>query len=577
MNYKVSVVIPVYNVEKYIRQCIDSVLNQTLKDIEVILVDDGSTDSCPQILDEYGKMDSRVRVIHKPNSGYGHSMNVGMDAARGEYFAIVESDDVILPRMYESLYHIAKKRDVDVIKSNFFKFVIHDGSIVKELNKCANEQSMYGRVIRPSDDYRLTLCEAPLYTWTGLYRREFLYENNIRHNETPGASYQDNGFWFQTIAMADTLYFHDEAFYMLRRDNPNSSIHNKKKVFCIRDEYEFILNYLTAHFDQIPDDLLQCYWRARFTAYYHSFERIGNEYKADFMKHFSDVFRYASENIGLNEEYYTTHGWYLLNEVIHNSDEHVKSKKKTVNLKNRLIWKIKEIGILGAFRAALGYAKRKAFFLLQTYKDRSTKHQLELVREELQSTKTELIEKTNDLYNELLWANMYFHKTSKSTWLDYDLRVSGDETSGYVINTVLVSFLETVKPPKILVFGEGISHRIVHQYALANEVEMITVQNHREEAELFRNHERDMNFIIIDEYFGMTAKSMPHMVIFDSIEKLINSKESFVLIQGDASIGEDEELSISRALTNNGVSFRTRLYRGLTGVRVWFSDNLDIV
>ena len=101
---KVSIIIPVYNVESYIRTCIDSVLAQSLKDLEIICVDDGSTDSSPVILDNYASKDSRVKVVHKPNRGYGHSMNVGYEAATGEYIGIVESDDYILPDIYGTLY-----------------------------------------------------------------------------------------------------------------------------------------------------------------------------------------------------------------------------------------------------------------------------------------------------------------------------------------------------------------------------------------------------------------------------------------------------------------------------------------
>ena len=92
---KVSVIIPVYNVEKYLRQCLDSVINQTLKDIEIICVDDGSTDNCPNILDEYAAKDARIKIIHKKNEGYGKAMNVGISHASGEYIGIVEPDDYI--------------------------------------------------------------------------------------------------------------------------------------------------------------------------------------------------------------------------------------------------------------------------------------------------------------------------------------------------------------------------------------------------------------------------------------------------------------------------------------------------
>ena len=99
---KVSIIVPTYNVEQYLREAMDSIINQTLKDIEIICIDDGSTDNSGKILDEYASKDSRVKVIHKKNGGYGKAMNVGLDNATGEYVGIVEPDDYIEPDMYEN-------------------------------------------------------------------------------------------------------------------------------------------------------------------------------------------------------------------------------------------------------------------------------------------------------------------------------------------------------------------------------------------------------------------------------------------------------------------------------------------
>jgi glycosyltransferase involved in cell wall biosynthesis len=117
---KVSVIVPIYNVEKYLRQCLDSVVNQTLRDIEIICVNDGSPDKCPQIADEYAARDDRIIVIHQPNGGYGVAVNKGIAAATGEYVAIVEPDDFIDSNMYQTLYETAKKNNTDVVKSAFY-------------------------------------------------------------------------------------------------------------------------------------------------------------------------------------------------------------------------------------------------------------------------------------------------------------------------------------------------------------------------------------------------------------------------------------------------------------------------
>ena len=120
---KVSILVPIYNVEKYLRQCLESVVNQTLKDIEIICINDGSTDSSPEIIREFASRDSRIKVIDKPNTGYGHSMNQGLKAATGEYIGIVESDDFAELNMFEVLYNTAKSNGAEIVKSNYWSLV----------------------------------------------------------------------------------------------------------------------------------------------------------------------------------------------------------------------------------------------------------------------------------------------------------------------------------------------------------------------------------------------------------------------------------------------------------------------
>lgn len=239
---KVSIVIPVYNVEKYLRECLNSVCSQTLTDIEIICVDDGSTDQSGSILDEYAAGDDRFHIIHKENEGYGKAMNVGMDAVTAPYVGIVESDDIIVPDMYENLYQLMKEKKVDVIKADFYEFYVNkDGRRIEEycpLMSNPQYTNMYGTVMNAythEDVFRFAK-----YTWSGIYSTEFLRRENILHNETPGASYQDNGFWFQTMVKAESIYFVNRAFYQYRIDNPNSSVYSKAKVFAVCDEYDFV-------------------------------------------------------------------------------------------------------------------------------------------------------------------------------------------------------------------------------------------------------------------------------------------------------------------------------------------------
>lgn len=111
MTPKVSIIVPVYNVEKYLSRCMDSLLNQTLKDIEIILVDDESPDNCPAMCDKYALQDNRVKVVHKKNQGLGFARNSGLEISTGEYVAFVDSDDYVDVNMYETLYNFAKDND----------------------------------------------------------------------------------------------------------------------------------------------------------------------------------------------------------------------------------------------------------------------------------------------------------------------------------------------------------------------------------------------------------------------------------------------------------------------------------
>ena len=121
MSAKVSVIIPVYNVQDFLAKCIESVINQTINDIQIILVDDGATDNSGQICDEYAKKDKRITVIHKQNQGLGFARNTGLDVANGDYIFFLDSDDWILPYSIKELYEIAKQNNADIVCYNFFK------------------------------------------------------------------------------------------------------------------------------------------------------------------------------------------------------------------------------------------------------------------------------------------------------------------------------------------------------------------------------------------------------------------------------------------------------------------------
>lgn len=272
---KVSVIIPVYNVEKYLSPCIDSILKQTMKDIEVICVNDGSTDSSGSILDDYAFKDSRIKVLHRDNTGYGAAMNAGLAVASGEYVGIVESDDCILPEMYETLYSAASKNNLDLVKSDAFYWLEKASYCEKIHYKWLDDY--YDRVLDGADHWKF--FDFFMNIWTGIYRREFLEQNNIRFHESPGASYQDNGFWIQTLTFCKRAMWLSQAFYLYRQDNPMASVKSQSKMLAMTKEYEYTAQIMGERQD--TQGLEYCNY---FRMFRHrgTFLRIADEYKREF-------------------------------------------------------------------------------------------------------------------------------------------------------------------------------------------------------------------------------------------------------------------------------------------------------
>lgn len=303
----VSVVIPCYNVEAFLPEVLDSVLGQTLRNIEVICVNDGSTDSTLDVIEGYAARDERIVVIDKPNGGYGHSMNRGMDIAKGEYIGIVESDDFILPTMYEKLYAAARENDVDFVRSDFTKFKTGaDGERIFWEEKLTPHSEYYNTVLNPADN--LDVFNMQMLNWTGIYRTDFIRKHNIRHHESPGASYQDNGFWFQTFCWAKRIYALPEAFYCYRQDNAASSINQNNKVFCMPDEYAWIRGFLAEN-PALEQRFIGIFHYKKMHNLNFSFSLLAPEFQMPFLERYSKEYREAEARGELDESLFWPEEW----------------------------------------------------------------------------------------------------------------------------------------------------------------------------------------------------------------------------------------------------------------------------
>ena len=313
----VSVLVPICNVEKYLRECLDSLLVQTLKNIEFICLNDGSTDSSLDILREYELKDSRIVVVDKSNSGYGDSMNVGLGMARGEYVGIVESDDFASRDMFEKLYSAAVKHNADVVKSNFYS---HTTGSLPECDEFTENLygCVYNTVFNPKIDQEVFLGRPAI--WSGLYKRSFLLENEIKFLPTPGASFQDTAFNFKVFSAATRALLIKDAFLHYRIDNANSSVKSQKKVFCICEEYKEIWRFAQADSDRFRY-LSKRIPQLQFGGYVWNLNRLTPGLQYSFYCRLIEEFQEIKKADFLDREYFDSGAWTLLSSMLANADD----------------------------------------------------------------------------------------------------------------------------------------------------------------------------------------------------------------------------------------------------------------
>lgn len=235
---KVSIIMPTLNVEKYIDETMNSVLGQTLRDIELIIIDAGSSDKTVDIISRVKSSDSRIKLFEADRKSVGRQSNIGLDMAKGEYIGFLE-DDILPPDMCERLYNSAKEADLDWIKGDYTMFMdtperrfFLDVVVIKDM-------SLKSRVFCPKERPEILRWDAN--HWKGIYKSSFLRENGIRFNETYGAAFQDTGFIQQVYVCSENAMYIDGSCYLYRRDNMSGSTFSKNGLSFFLNEFEFVL------------------------------------------------------------------------------------------------------------------------------------------------------------------------------------------------------------------------------------------------------------------------------------------------------------------------------------------------
>ncbi len=321
---KVTIIIPTYNVEMYLEECMESVVHQTLEDIEIICINDGSSDGSLQILKKYASRDKRIILVDKENGGYGMAMNIGLERAHGEYIGIVEPDDFVPVTMYEELFHVATEHKLDLVKADFYRFKRDEtGNMELSYNHLSDDSGDYNKLFNPS--MTPGAMRFIMNTWSGIYKKSFLEKYQIRHNETPGASFQDNGFWFQTFIFAERAMILDRPYYMNRRDNPNSSVHNRDKVYCMNVEYDHIRDILMKY-PELWERFKGMYWYKKYFNYMGTVDRIGEEYKEEYIKRFSAEFRRGVDKGEVDKTLFSDISWAKIQMIISNPQAYYQTR-----------------------------------------------------------------------------------------------------------------------------------------------------------------------------------------------------------------------------------------------------------
>lgn len=229
MQPKVSIVVPCWGVEKYLNKCVESLVNQTLKDIEIILVDDVSPDRVPEMCDEWAEKDSRIKVIHKQkNGGLGYARNTGLEYATGKYVTFCDSDDIVEPKTYEFCYNVAEKHQLDVVRFNYdrFSYDVPEVQINEAYQLCTEKPilrqyaiSTWGAIVGEKD-YTTKIANTGS-SCMGVYNREFLLKNNLRLKSERIILSEDYEFNYHVYNCAERIALTSNVFYHYFV-NPNS-------------------------------------------------------------------------------------------------------------------------------------------------------------------------------------------------------------------------------------------------------------------------------------------------------------------------------------------------------------------
>lgn len=343
----VTVIMPSLNVEKYIEKCLTSVINQSLKDIEIICIDAGSTDRTLDIIKKYSELDDRIVVINSDVRSYGYQVNLGIKYANGEYIAILETDDWVDCNMYETLYNVAVKNELDYAVADFdYVYELKNNKICfTRYKQFSGNSDMYNLVLLQDNINKLRTSDFLL--WKGIYNKQFILKNKIVLHESPKAAYQDMGFVQQVKTYAQRAMYIDKSFYRYRIGRVGSSTCSLDGMLFYMNEFMWINNELRL-LENLSDIQKSYYFHTMSAAFYYNYctllIRLKWYYKDARLsvpyQWFSNQLKQAIREKVINKEIYDCNLWLELNNLLDSESRFATEMKNKYDndMREYLLW-----------------------------------------------------------------------------------------------------------------------------------------------------------------------------------------------------------------------------------------------
>lgn len=311
-NIKVSVIIPVYNSEKYLKQCLDSVVNQTLKNIEIIVINDGSTDNSLQIIQKYVNKYSNIKLINKQNEGCYKARNVGLEMATGEYIAFLDSDDYIESKIYEKLYLKAKDSNADIVSADYY--ILNDNKL--KTVKLSSSLKLLEKTNNSLIGAEQIILDA--IHWSRIFKKQMLVEKNIKfHSDI----YMADDAFFHIVTMLNAkkiVYIPDILYtYRISRKGSITTSYDERNFDCIKVAKKIMDYAIANNMEHFMSQVIAFVLRLNILGY----NRIGSSHKKQYFEQmckFIDDYSISSKTkIAFIKKTLYLYHWFGFKAVIH--------------------------------------------------------------------------------------------------------------------------------------------------------------------------------------------------------------------------------------------------------------------